>query len=83
MNIRYFAWLRERVGTPEEDIAFPAHVVTIADAIAHLATLGEGYAYAFENPALIRAALDRQHAKPETALGAARELALFPPMTGG
>jgi molybdopterin synthase sulfur carrier subunit len=48
-----------------------------------LAGRGEEYAYAFENPKVIRAALDRVHVRPDAALGAAREVAFFPPMTGG
>ncbi|MCZ8184682.1 MAG: molybdopterin converting factor subunit 1 [Beijerinckiaceae bacterium] len=83
MKIVYFAWLRERVGVPEEVIALPDGVRTVGDAITHLSGLGENYAYAFERPAIIRAALDRKHVSLETPLGEARELALFPPMTGG
>ncbi|MCA0407553.1 MAG: molybdopterin converting factor subunit 1 [Proteobacteria bacterium] len=83
MKVVYFAWLRERVGVPEEDIAFPVEVSTVSDALNHLISLGENYAYAFERPSLIRAALDRKHAKPEAPLAGAREIAFFPPMTGG
>lgn len=83
MKVVYFAWLRERVGVPEEEIAFPPGVNTVGEALAHLISLGENYAYAFERPTLIRAALDRKHAKPESALAGAREIAFFPPMTGG
>jgi molybdopterin synthase sulfur carrier subunit len=83
MKIVYFAWLRERIGHPEEEVAFPPSVVTVADALAHLAAQGERYAYAFENPAIIRAALDKRHVKPNTPIAGARELAFFPPMTGG
>lgn len=83
MKVVYFAWLRERVGVPEEEIAFPAEVRTVADALSHLIGRGENYAYAFERPSLIRAALDRKHAKPEALLAGAGEIAFFPPMTGG
>lgn len=83
MKAVYFAWVRERIGKPEEEIAPPAQVRTVGDLVAWLASQGEGYAYAFENPKLIRVALDRVHARPETALGTAREAAFFPPMTGG
>ncbi len=83
MIARYFAWVRERVGKAEEEIAPPAEVVTVADLIAWLARRDEGYAHAFENPKIIRAALDRAHAKPEARLAGAREIAFFPPMTGG
>lgn len=83
MKIVYFAWLRERIGKAEEQRELPDQVQTIADLVAHLATLGEEYAYAFENPAIIRAAIDRKHVKPDTAIADAREIAFFPPMTGG
>ncbi|MCA0399407.1 MAG: molybdopterin converting factor subunit 1 [Proteobacteria bacterium] len=83
MKVSYFAWIRERIGRPEEEIAFPASVVTVADALAHLQGLGEEYAYAFEKPGIIRAALDRKHVKPETPIAGAGEIAFFPPMTGG
>lgn len=83
MKIVYFAWLRERIGRPEEEITFPPSVVTVSDALAHLSRLGEEYAYAFERPGIIRAALDRKHVKPETPIANAREIAFFPPMTGG
>lgn len=83
MKVVYFAWLRERIQRPEEEIDFPSGVVTVADALAHLATLGEEYAYAFEKPEIIRAALDKKHVKPETPITGAREIAFFPPMTGG
>ena len=48
-----------------------------------LAGRGEEYAYAFENPKVIRAAIDRKHVQPATAIAGAREIAFFPPMTGG
>lgn len=83
MKVLYFAWVRERVGKAEEDIDLPAGVATVGDLVAWLSGRGEEYAYAFENPAIIRAALDRTHVKAEASLGAAREIAFFPPMTGG
>lgn len=83
MKVVYFAWLRERVGKPEEEIAFPGTVRTVADALSHLISLGEEYAYAFEKPEIVRAALDRKHVRPDAPLGEAREIAFFPPMTGG
>lgn len=83
MKVVYFAWLRERVQRPEEEITFPASVVSVADALAHLATLGENYAYAFEKPEIIRAALDKKHVRTDAPIAGAREIAFFPPMTGG
>ncbi len=85
MTVRlvYFAWVRERIGKPEETVALPAGVVTIADLVAWQKTRGEEYAYAFENGHLIRAALDKAHARHDAPLAGAREIAFFPPMTGG
>lgn len=83
MKIRYFAWVRERVGKPEEDIAVPADVVTVDELIKWLSSRGEEYAHAFENPGVIRTAIDRVHVKPQAALTGATEIAFFPPMTGG
>jgi molybdopterin synthase sulfur carrier subunit len=83
MKIRYFAWVRERIGKPEEDIAVPADVVTVGELIKWLSSRGEEYAHAFENPGVIRAAVDRVHVKPQAALAGATEIAFFPPMTGG
>lgn len=83
MKIVYFAWVRERVGKTDEEIEPPSAVRTVADLIGWLAGRGEEYAYAFENPKVIRAAIDRIHVRPEAAIGTAREIALFPPMTGG
>jgi molybdopterin synthase sulfur carrier subunit len=83
MKLLYFAWVRERVGKPEEEIEPPADVLTIAGLMQWLAGRGEEYAYAFENPKVIRAAVDRTHVKPEAAIAGAKEIAFFPPMTGG
>ena len=56
MKVRYFAWVRERIGKGEEDVDPPASVTTVGELIAWLSGKGEGYAYAFENPKVIRAA---------------------------
>ena len=82
-KILYFAWVRERVGKPEEELELPAGVTTVGDLMTWLAERGEEYAYAFENPKVIRAALDRTHVRPDAAIAGARELAYCPPMTGG
>ena len=83
VKLRYFAWVRERVGKTEEEIEPPAAVATVAELMAWLAARGEEYAHAFANPKVIRAAIDRTHARPEAAIKGAREIAFFPPMTGG
>ena len=83
VKLVYFAWVRERIGKPEESLELPAAVVTVTDLIAWLTTRGEEYAYAFENGPLIRAAIDKAHVKHDAAIAGAREIAFFPPMTGG
>ena len=83
MKVLYFAWVRERIGKTEEVVEPPAAVRTVGDLVAWLSERGEEYAYAFENPKVIRAAIDRTHVKSDAALGDAREIAFFPPMTGG
>jgi sulfur-carrier protein len=83
MRAVYFAWVRERVGKTEEELNPPATVTTIEDLMAWLSRRGEGYAYAFEKPSTVRAALDRVHARHDAAIAGAKEIAFFPPMTGG
>jgi sulfur-carrier protein len=83
IKLVYFAWVRERVGKPEETLDLPVTIKTISDLIAWLKTRGEEYEYAFENGPLIRAALDKQHVHHETPISGAKEIAFFPPMTGG
>lgn len=83
MKLVYFAWVRERVGRADEIVDPPDDVVTVADLVRWLKARGEGYEEAFANEAVVRAAIDHVHAKPGAALGQAREVAFFPPMTGG
>jgi molybdopterin synthase sulfur carrier subunit len=83
MKVKYFAWVRERIGKAEETIEPPADVRTVSELIAWLSNQGEGYAYAFERPKVIRAAIDHTHAQPDAVIGGASEIAFFPPMTGG
>jgi len=83
VKLLYFAWVRERVGKGEEMVELPAGVATVADLMTWLAGRGEEYAFAFENPKIIRAAIDRTHVKPDATIAGAAEVAFFPPMTGG
>ena len=83
MKVKYFAWVRERVGKAEETLEPPADVRTVGDLMAWLAGQNETYAHAFETPRVIRAAIDQAHVKPDTMIAGAREIAFFPPMTGG
>ncbi len=79
----YFAWVRERIGKGEEEIDLPAAVKTGADLLRHLKTRGEEYAHALEHEKVIRIAIDQEHVEHDEAITGAREIALFPPMTGG
>jgi len=79
----YFAWVRERIGTADEVLNPPEDVVTVADLLDWLKARGEGYEAAFANAATIRAAIDRAHVKHDAPIAGAREIAFFPPMTGG
>jgi molybdopterin synthase sulfur carrier subunit len=83
VKLLYFAWVRERVGKPEETIELPADVATISDLLAWLRSRGPEYAAAFERTDVIRAAIDQTHVKPSARLEGAREIAFFPPVTGG
>jgi sulfur-carrier protein len=82
-RLLYFAWIRERVGKPEETLALPESVVTVADLIAWLAARGPEYAHAFDKPDVVRTAIDKTHVKATAPISGAREIAFFPPVTGG
>jgi molybdopterin synthase sulfur carrier subunit len=83
MKLVYFAWVRERIGRAEEEVDLPAEVVTVKDLLAWLSGRGDGYEAALRHPEAIRVAIDREHVDHREAIAGAREIALFPPMTGG
>jgi len=83
VTLKYFAWVRERIGTAEERVMLPDSVATVRDAILWSKHPGEGYAAAFEREDMIRAAIDHTHASHDARLHGAREIAFFPPITGG
>lgn len=80
-DILYFAWLRERVGLPRETIDTDA--TTVAELVSELSAREERYALAFSDPSALRVALDQELTDFAAPLGDAREIAFFPPMTGG
>ncbi|GAA4214901.1 molybdopterin converting factor subunit 1 [Sphingomonas endophytica] len=83
MKLLYFAWVRERIGLAEEDVMPPADVATVADLVAWLAPRSPGHAAAFADPARLRAAVDQAFVPLDTPVAGAREVAIFPPVTGG
>jgi molybdopterin synthase sulfur carrier subunit len=83
VRLRYFAWVRERIGRTEEDVDPPAEVVTVADLLAWLQGRGPEYEHALSEPSVIRVAVDHVHAQRSAPVAGASEVALFPPMTGG
>jgi molybdopterin synthase sulfur carrier subunit len=83
VNLVYFAWVRERIGKGEETLDLPASVVTAGDLLSHLKTLGEEYETALEHENVIRVAINQEHVEHREPIAGAREIALFPPMTGG
>ena len=82
MRVLYFAWLRERIGAAEEQID-PGAATTAGELVRDLKARDERYARAFEDLGSIRVAVDQQMGDLETPIGGAREIAFFPPVTGG
>jgi molybdopterin synthase sulfur carrier subunit len=83
VKLLYFAWVREKAGRAEESVELPAEAETIADVIGWLKTRGPEFASAFERGEVIRAAIDHSHVKHGASVKGAREIAFFPPVTGG
>jgi molybdopterin synthase sulfur carrier subunit len=83
VKLLYFAWVRERIGRAEEEVALPSGVTTTNALVEWLKTRGPEYAYALAEPAAVRIAVDRVHAQRDTTIAGAHEVAIFPPMTGG
>lgn len=83
MRVLYFAWVRELIGVGEEEIDPPADVLTVAALVDWLARRGAGHAAAFADRAKLRAAVDQAFVPLDAKITGAREVALFPPVTGG
>lgn len=83
MKLLYFAWVRQKTGTPEEDIELPGGIRDVAGLVDWLRTRGPGYAAAFEDMKLIRVAIDQEHGDIGANIESASEIAFFPPVTGG
>ena len=83
MKLVYFAWVRERIGQGEEEVALPREVSTVRGLIDWLKGRGEGYGRAFADLAAIRVAVNQEYVTVDHPVYAADEVAFFPPMTGG
>jgi molybdopterin synthase sulfur carrier subunit len=83
MKVLYFARFRQIIGRSSDEIAVPATVATVGDLLQHLVATDAGCAAAFANLETVKAAVDHAHVKLDHALAGAREVAFFPPVTGG
>lgn len=83
VTLLYFAWVREKIGRAREEVELPATLKTVADLIAWLRARGPEYDNAFARPDVIRSAINQTHVKQSAPLTGAREIAFFPPVTGG
>jgi len=83
LKVLYFAWVRERIGSGEEEVSPPARVRTVGDLLQWLKERDEAHAAALADERALRVAVDQRHADLETSIEGAREVAFFPPVTGG
>ena len=83
IQLLYFSWVREKTGRAEESLSLPAELQTVGDLLAWQKQRAPEYEDAFADPDVIRVALDQQHATNDSLIIGAREIAFFPPVTGG
>ena len=83
MRLLYFAWVKEKTGVAAEDVEVPEEIGTIAELIAWLKSRGPEFEHAFARPEVIRAAINQAHVRHDARISGAREIAFFPPVTGG
>lgn len=83
MELLYFAWVRERIGSPSEHLDVPAEVTDVSALLDWLATLSPGHAAALADRSAIRVAVDQDFVGYDAPIAGAREIAIFPPVTGG
>lgn len=82
MQVLYFAWMRERIGTAAEEVD-PDGAATARELVERLVARDERYALAFADMAAVRVAIDQEMCDLDTSISGAREVAFFPPVTGG
>jgi molybdopterin synthase sulfur carrier subunit len=83
MIVLYFAWVKEKVGLSEEIVAPPATIVTVSDLMTWLSDRSAAHASAFAERRMIKAAVDQNHVDAGFPIAGAKEVAFFPPVTGG
>jgi molybdopterin synthase sulfur carrier subunit len=83
IELLYFAWVRERIGKASETVSPPATVGTVAALVDWLAEGSDAHAAAFADRTRLRAAVDQVFVALDAPIGTAREVAIFPPVTGG
>ena len=83
MKIVYFAWVKQKIGKPEEQVSPPPHVLTVADLVAWLKSQSPGHAEALADDQVLRAAVNQKVVGPDHPVRQGDEVAFFPPFTGG
>jgi len=83
MKILYFAWVRQKAGLSEETVELPGDIKTLNDLVGWLKARGPEFEAAFADIKSVRAAIDQAHASLDASIEGAKEIAFFPPVTGG
>ena len=83
MRLLYFAWLRAKIGTAEEDFALPSEVCDVKSLLDWLKTRGPNYAEALKDLSTVRVAVNQDYVAPDHRVRDGDEVAIFPPVTGG
>lgn len=83
MKLLYFAWVRQKIGTAEEEVTPPADVTDVAGLLGWLKERGPGYAEALEDSRVVKVAVNQEYVRPDHLLKPGDEVAIFPPVTGG
>ena len=83
VQLLYFAWVREKTGLGEEQLELPVEIKSVADLLQWQKQRAPHYSEAFADEGAIRVAIDQEHATPDSLISGAREIAFFPPVTGG
>ncbi len=83
MKLLYFAWIRTKIGLPEEEVALPGHIATVGDLVDWLSARGGNYAAALKDRRVVKVAVNQEYVGWDHPVKIGDEVALFPPVTGG